>query len=148
MSDLTIGVIVAFMASVCWAVGSVLIRLGIDKVSPPSATFFSILSGFIFVAAIALIIDAGAFLEISASTIAGFALVGLLSFMGGRLFYYTSVSLIGVGRATAMGGATPIIAAVLAVFFLDEQLTIPLAIGIMAVVVGVGLIVTGPAQKS
>ena len=148
MSDPTIGVIVAFMASVCWAVGSILVRLGIDKVSPPSATFFSILSGFFFVTTIALIIDAGAFLELSAPTVAGFALVGLISFMGGRLLYYTSVSLIGVGRATAMGGATPIIAAVLAVLFLDEQLTIPLAIGIMAVVVGVGLIVTGPAQKS
>ena len=148
MSDPTIGVIVALMASVCWAVGSILVRLGIDKVSPPSATFFSILSGFFFVAAIALVIDAGAFLEISASTFAGFALVGLLAFMVGRLLYYTSVSLIGVGRATAMGGATPIVAAVLAVLFLDEQLTVQLAIGIMAVVVGIGLIVSGPAQKS
>ena len=58
MSDPTIGVIVALMASVCWAVGSILVRLGIDKVSPPSATFFSILSGFFFVTVIALIIDA------------------------------------------------------------------------------------------
>ena len=47
-----------------------------------------------------------------------------------------------------MGGAVPIVASILAVLFLDEQLTIPLAVGIAAVVAGVGMIVFGPAQGS
>ncbi len=63
--------------------------------------------------------------------------------MGGRFLYYTSVSLIGVGRATALGGATPIVASLLAVLFLGELLTLPLALGIIAVVAGVALIVSG-----
>ncbi len=148
MSDVTVGILVALVASLSWAVGSILVRLGIDRVSPPSATFLSIVSGFLFITVIAVIMDAGAFLELTPRAIGGFALVGLLSFLGGRFLYYTAVSMIGVGRATAMGGAVPIVASILAVLFLDEQLTIPLAVGIAAVVAGVGMIVFGPAQGS
>ena len=147
MTDTTLGIILAFSASMCWAVGSILIRLGIDRVSPTSATFFSVLAGFIFVALIALIIDPRAFTNLTLQAVAGFALIGVLSFVGGRFLYYTAVSKLGVGRATAMGGAMPIFASVLAVIFLGEQITIQLAIGILAVVVGVGLIVTGPTQE-
>ena len=148
MTDATLGITLAFVASLCWAFGSILIRLGIARVSPQSATFLSVLAGYIFVALIALIVDAGAFLELTPAAIAGFAFVGFISFMGGRFLYYTAVSMIGVGRATAMGGAMPMIASVLAVLFLGEQLTIPLAVGIIAVVAGIGLIVSGPAQRS
>ena len=148
MTDTTLGITLAFTASLCWAFGAILIRLGINRVSPTSATFISVLAGFIFVAAIAVILDASAFLDLTPQAIGGFALIGLLSFMGGRFLYYTAVSKIGIGRATAMGGAMPIIASVLAVIFLDERLTIQLAIGIIAVVIGVGLIVTGPAHES
>lgn len=148
MTDTTIGIILAFSASICWAVGAILIRLGINRVSPTSATFISIAAGFIFVAIIAAIMDPSAFLELDVRPLGGFALVALLSFMGGRFFYYTAVSKIGVGRATAMGGAMPIIASILAVIFLDERVTIQLAIGILAVVIGVALIVTGPQHQS
>ncbi len=148
MTDTTLGIILAFSASMCWAVGAILIRLGISRVSPTSATFISIAAGFIFVAIIAVIMDPSAFLELNLQSLGGFALVALLSFMGGRFFYYTAVSKLGVGRATAMGGAMPIVATILAVIFLGELVTIQLAIGILAVVVGVALIVTDPAQQS
>ena len=97
MTDTTLGIILAFSASMCWAVGAILIRLGISRVSPTSATFISIAAGFIFVAIIAVIMDPSAFLELNLQSLGGFALVALLSFMGGRFFYYTAVSKIGVG---------------------------------------------------
>ncbi len=148
MTEVTLGIIIALVASLSWAVGSILVRLGIDRVSPQSATFLSIISGFIFVTIIALILDVNAFTELTLPALGGFALVGLLSFMGGRFLYYTAVSMIGVGRATAMGGAVPMIASGLAVVFLDENMTLLLAVGIVAVVAGIGLIVSGPAQQS
>jgi drug/metabolite transporter (DMT)-like permease len=61
--------------------------------------------------------------------------------LGGRALYYTGVSLIGVGRATALGGGGPIVSSLLAVVLLGEIVTMPLAIGIAAVVVGVLVIV-------
>ena len=125
MSDATLGITFAFVASLCWAFGSILIRLGIARVSPQSATFLSVLAGFVFVALIALIVDAGAFLELTPAALAGFAFVGFISFMGGRFLYYTAVSMIGVGRATAMGGAMPMIASVLAVLFLGRTIDHP-----------------------
>ena len=142
MSDFAVGITLALVASVSWAVGSVLIRLGIDYVSSRTATFLSIAAGLVYVLTLALIIDAPAFLDLSLGVVAGFTLVGLLAFAAGRFLYYTSVGLIGVGRATAIGGAVPIVSAAMAVIFLNEVLTIPLAVGIVAVAGGIGLIVT------
>ncbi len=142
MSDTAIGISFALVASVSWAVASVLIRLGLDRVGTRSATFISIIAGFAYILTIALIMDASAFLNLTLKVVLGFMLVGLLSFGAGRFLYYTSVGLIGVGRATAMGGAVPIVSAVMAVIFLNEVLTLPLGIGIVAVTGGVALIVT------
>jgi drug/metabolite transporter (DMT)-like permease len=142
LSDTAVGISFALVASVSWAVASVLIRLGLDRVGARSATFISIIAGFAYVLTIALIMDASAFLDVTLGVVLGFGLVGLLSFGAGRFLYYTSVGLIGVGRATAMGGAVPIVSAVMAVIFLNEVLTVPLGIGIVAVTAGVALIVT------
>ena len=130
------------VASVSWAVASLLIRLGLERVGARSATFVSIVAGLAYVLTIGLIMDASAFLDLTLKVVLGFTLVGLLSFGAGRLLYYTSVGLIGVGRATAIGGAVPIVSAALAVIFLNEVLTLPLGIGIVAVTGGIALIVT------
>ena len=143
MSAATIGILIALAASISWAFGSIFIRLGIDRVGATTSTFISIVAGFVYVLAVTLIVDARAVLDIPLSTVLGFVVVGMLSFVGGRLLYYTSVSLIGIGRATAMGGAVPIVSSLLAVLFLGELLTLPLALGIGAVVAGVALIVSG-----
>ena len=130
------------VASVSWAVASLLIRLGLERVGARSATFVSIVAGLAYVLTIGLIMDASAFLDLTLKVVLGFTLVGLLSFGAGRFLYYTSVGLIGVGRATAIGGAVPIVSATLAVIFLNEVLTLPLGIGIVAVTGGIALIVT------
>ena len=141
MSDTAAGIAVALVASVSWAAGSILIRLGIEHVSARTATFLSVASGLVYVLAIALIMDAPAFLDLTTGAVLGFAVVGVLSFGAGRFLYYTSVGLIGVGRATAIGGAVPIVAAAMAVVFLGEALTVPLTAGIVAVAAGIALIV-------
>jgi drug/metabolite transporter (DMT)-like permease len=142
LSDTVVGISFALVASVSWAVASVVIRLGLDRVGARSATFLSIIAGLAYVLTVALIMDASAFLDLTLKVVLGFMLVGTLSFGAGRFLYYTSVGLIGVGRATAIGGATPIVSAVMAVVFLNEVLTLPLGIGIVAVAGGVALIVT------
>lgn len=143
MSAATIGILIALAASISWAFGSIFIRLGIERVGATTSTFISIVAGFVYVLAVTLIVDSSAFFDLSLSIVLGFVIVGMLSFAGGRFLYYTSVSLIGIGRATAMGGAVPIVSSLLAVLFLGELLTLPLALGIGAVVAGVALIVSG-----
>ena len=142
MNNTTLGIILALVASLEWGVGSIFARLGMRHVSSTTATFLSLIAGFVVTLTFALIMDAPAFLALSAGTVLAFALLGFLQFGLGRLLNYTSISLIGVGRATAIGGSAPIFASVLAVLFLGEKLTIPLALGILAVVSGVALIAT------
>ena len=51
-------------------------------------------------------------------------------------------SLLGVSRATPVFSAAPFIAMVLAIIFLDEQLTVPIVVGALAAMAGVALIVS------
>ncbi|MDP7619118.1 MAG: hypothetical protein QF652_02565, partial [Dehalococcoidia bacterium] len=75
------------VASVSWAVASLLIRLGLERVGARSATFISIVAGLAYVLTIGLIMDAPAFLDLTLKVVLGFTLVGLLSFGAGRLLY-------------------------------------------------------------
>jgi drug/metabolite transporter (DMT)-like permease len=141
MSEPFIGVLFTIAATFSWAAGSICLRFGIDGVRILPATAISLVSGFFYVLFINLIIDYQALFHISLFTFIGFSLIGITQFLGGRALYYTGVSLIGVGRATALGGGGPIVSSLLAVVLLGEIVTMPLAIGIAAVVVGVLVIV-------
>ena len=142
------GVILALIASAEWGVGSIFARLGMRHISSTTATFLSLLAGFSVTVAVALIMDASAFLALSLGTVLAFAFLGFLQFGVGRFMGYTSISLIGVGRATAIGGSAPIFSSVLAILFLGEKLSLPLALGTVAVVVGIALIATEGQKKS
>jgi DME family drug/metabolite transporter len=142
MNTVLIGILFALGASFSWASGSIALRFGIAGMRILPATAVSLFGGLLYVLAVNLIFDPGAIGRIESSVFFTFALIGGLQFLGGRALYYRGVALIGVGRATALGGGTPIIASLLAVLFLGELITTPLAGGILAVVVGGGIIVS------
>ena len=142
MNTVLIGILFALAASISWAAGSIALRFGIAGMRILPATAVSLFAGLLYVLVVNLIFDPGAIGRVEPSVFFGFAVIGVLQFLGGRALYYRGVGLIGVGRATALGGATPIIASLLAVFFLGEIITIPLASGILAVVIGVAIIVS------
>ena len=142
MNTVLIGILFALGASVSWASGSIALRFGIAGMRILPATTVSLLGGLLYVLTVNLIFDPGAIGRIESSVFLAFALIGGLQFLGGRALFYRGVGLIGVGRATALGGGTPIIASLLAVLFLGEVITIPLASGILAVVIGGAIIVS------
>jgi len=142
MSTVLVGILFALAASISWAAGSIALRFGIAGMRILPATAVSLFSGLLYVFIVNLIFDPGAITRVEMGIFLGFAFIGVLQFLGGRALYYRGVALLGVGRATALGGATPIIASILAVVFLGEVVTLPLAIGILAVVTGVAVIVS------
>ena len=142
MNTALIGILFALGACISWAAANIVLRFGIAEMRIFPATAVSLLGGLLYVLVVNLIFDPGAIGRMESSVILAFALVGVVQFLGSRSLFYRGVALIGVGRATALGGGSPIMGSLLAVFFLGEVVTLPLAIGILAVVTGVAVIVS------
>jgi uncharacterized membrane protein len=142
MSDPLLGAILAVLAAASWAAGAVVARLGMRNMGPTTATFISLVSGFVVTLAIALVMDAGAIFAVSMGTIGMFAVLGAIQFPIGRFLSYNGIRLAGVAPASAILGSSPIVAASLALIFLDEELTIPVIMGILAVVAGLAIVVS------
>ena len=142
MSDPILGVVFAFIASASWAVGAIFARVGMRHVSSSTGTLISLMAGFAAIASIALIMDFDAVFSVSSQTILWLALLGFIQFPVGRFLHYSGIRLAGVGPASTVGGAVPLFAAGMAIVFLGEQMTYPIALGTVAVVVGLALVMS------
>lgn len=60
--------------------------------------------------------------------------------MLGRVFYYKSISWIGASRSDAIKASQPLHATLIAIFLLDEALTIIHFVGIVIIIVGVAAV--------
>jgi drug/metabolite transporter (DMT)-like permease len=142
MNTALIGILFAVAATISWAAANILLRFGIAGMRILPATAVSLFGGLLYVLAVNLIFDPGAIGRIESRVFFAFALIGVVQFLGSRSLFYRGVALIGVGRATALGGGSPIMGSLLAVFFLGEIVTLSLASGILAVVIGTTIIVS------
>lgn len=142
MNTVLIGILFALGACISWAAANIVLRFGIAEMRIFPATAVSLLGGLLYISVVNLIFDPGAIGRIESSAFFAFALVGVVQFLGSRSLFYRGVALIGVGRATALGGGSPIMGSLLAVFFLGEIVTVSLASGILAVVIGTTIIVS------
>jgi drug/metabolite transporter (DMT)-like permease len=79
-------------------------------------------------------------------TIANLAMSGIMWLALGRVFAYTSINLIGAARASQLTSTQVIFAAVLSVIFLQENMTLTLAVGTTAIFLGELLISTSNPQ--
>ena len=152
MSDPILGVIFALTASTSWAVGANFARVGMRQVGSSLGTLISLMAGFAVISTIALIIDFDAVFSVSSTTLLWLALLGFIQFSVGRFLHYSGIRLAGVGPASTVGGSTPLFAAIMAIIFLGEQMTYPIAVGTVAVVVGLALVMSsahaqGPTQR-
>ena len=148
MSDPIIGVIFALIASTSWAVGAIFARVGMRQVSSSIGTLISLMAGFIAITAIALIIDFDALFSVSSSTLLWLALLGFIQFPVGRFLHYSGIRLAGVGPASTVGGSTPLFAAAMAIVFLGERMTYSIAVGTVAVVSGLALVMSRAHAQS
>lgn len=73
-------------------------------------------------------------------SLAAFAGAGLAGPMLGRVCFFASVHRIGASRGEVVKSSTPLLATILAVLFLEEQLTGPHLAGIVLIVTGIALV--------
>ena len=137
------GALLAVTAALCWAIGAILARLGLQGgIKASTGTFISTISSLVLLGGLALIINFKDVLQLSLAAVAWFAVIGVINYVGGRQFNYSAIRRIGVTKASPLFASAPLFAFIFAVIFLGESVNPALIIGTLTIVGGIGLVVT------
>ena len=129
------------MAALGFGLSAVFIKAAMSSVSVKTATVVSLISSTVVTMIFALIFHSKEILALSPMAFLWFILAGLITFLGGRLLNFQAINLVGASKASAVVSATPLLAAILAVTFLNETVNLMLGIGTMMIVTGIDLVV-------
>lgn len=107
-----------------------------------TGTVVSLASGVLMVGAITLILYGSEMFALTAGALAWFALLGLVNYPLGRFFNFVGVHLAGVSRTAPILSAATLVASALGITLGGETLTPAIALGTVAIVGGVVLILS------
>jgi drug/metabolite transporter (DMT)-like permease len=126
----------ALITSITNALGSVMIAKGMKGASPAVAAFYSVLAQ----AAILTALLFTRFPPLNLIAVSLFVLGGFLSLGLGRLLYFVSMRSMGVAKASAVIGSSPVMTTLLSILVLSEQLAMTTFLGAVTVASGIALI--------
>lgn len=136
-----IGVVIALAVATAFSFMNILIRWGVrpgERDNGLRATL--IVNVVVFTILLALLTAAGRGVTLSAEGVGAFILAGLFATFLGRYTLFAAIGLIGAARAAAIKNATPLVSVGLAIGFLGEVLSIPSALGMALVMLGLFLL--------
>ena len=134
----------AFLAALGFAVGTIFMRVGTQRLSPPTATLFNVITGAVLVLSLALGVSYSEVKSLDLQTLGWFALMGTMAYPFARVLVNTAITMVGASGAAPMGSIQPILALGLAVAFLDERPNLLVIAGTVVVVGGLITIVLRP----
>jgi drug/metabolite transporter, DME family len=131
----------ALASALCSALATILISRGLLRYGPYTGAWVNLAVGTACVW-IAVMLGGG----VGRPTLAGvayFALAGLIGTFGGRLLRFISIETVGASMSAALINLSPLIASVLAIIVLGEQVTPPIVVGTLVIVAGTMLLSAG-----
>ena len=137
-------ILLALAAAMSWGVSAVLVRKGLRDMSTQTGTLISLAAGLIFTAVLVAIFQFHQLVTVSLTTIALFAVIGILNFPMGRFFNYLAMGRLGVGRSTPILASAPLFAVLIAVVFTHESVHLGTVAGIGLILSGLYVTVTAP----
>ena len=133
------GIIFSLLAASGFAATAVFARTALQRMSAPYGTLLSLFVSTVAAMAIAAVLHPDELLGISAVALGWLFLVGFLNFPLGRMFNYTSVTMVGVSKASTVVATSPLFATILAVIILGERVSAITLLGTVAVIGGLAL---------
>ena len=137
-----LGIGLSLLAGVGFGATAIVVRLSVQHMRPLTVTVVSLVVGAAISVTVAVIVDGGAMVRITAAALPWLIASGLLNFHAGRLLNFTAVSLAGVSRSSPIVGATPLFALVLAVLLGGETVNAAIIAGTLAIIAGLGLVLS------
>jgi drug/metabolite transporter (DMT)-like permease len=148
ISEATLGALAALGSAMAWAVTSLLARtlmpvLGSVGVNAVRST----IGGAILVVWVLATDGAGAFTAISANAWVFLTLSIVMAIALGDTVFFESTKALGLARAMTISTTYPLGAALIAAAFLDEPVTLAIAVGALVTLAGLVLIVAPWAER-
>lgn len=148
ISDPTLGALCALGAALAWSVTSLLARSVLTHYG--SVTINAVRSGvagILLVACVSATAGPGVLVAMSGATFALLAVSIVAAIAIGDTVFFESTRAIGLGRAMTIATTYPIGAAVLAAAFLQESISVAVAVGTFLTLSGVAVIVSGRSSE-
>lgn len=131
----------ALASALISASATILLRRGLRHDGPYTAVWMNLAVGIVLVwLAVAL---TGGFGQPSLRGITFFALAGLIGTVGGRIFRFIGIDLVGAAISAAMINLSPLVSTGLAILVLGEHVTLPILMGTLVIVAGTTLLSSG-----
>jgi drug/metabolite transporter (DMT)-like permease len=143
-----IGAFMALGVGFLFAAGVVMARVGLVNVPSSTGNLISVVSGWVPIAVIAAIFYPNELFTMPAAAYLWMIAVGAINFPIGRFLNLASLKMLGVARANPVMATAPLYSAFVGVVFLDENMTWPIALGILITMGGVILVVTSAMRGS
>ena len=138
---MALAVVFSFLAALGFSSGYVLIRVGTQRLSAPTATFFTVISGAVLISALALILDLPEVISVTPTALGWFALMGVMAYPLARVLQTTAITWVGATRAAPVSSLQPIFAMALALTILGERPNLLVILGTPIIVCGLVLVV-------
>lgn len=135
---------IALAAALSYATSGIAAKRGLRYSTPITVTLVSVTVHAVTLS-IALWLSGG-IPEVSWWVLFLFALTGTLQPVI-RLFTYAAIHYVGASRGTTLRSSHPLFSTTLAILFLGEQVSLPLAAGTVLIVAGIGLISWQPEAE-
>jgi drug/metabolite transporter (DMT)-like permease len=137
---LALAIVFALLSALGFGSGNILMRIGTQRLSAPTATFFAVFSGAVVLVCLAFVLDLPGIIALPPVAWAWFALMGAMAYPLARVLINSSITMVGASRAAPMSSFQPIFALGLGMAFLGERPNLLVGLGTPVVVVGLILV--------
>lgn len=135
------GFALAFFTALCWAIGSVLLQIGVNDVDPIDANFVRMIFGAGVIAPVYLSAVRRGMPRPSRKATKIVLVAAFFGMAWGSLLYTYAVKMVGASVASVLGSISPLFALPISIVFLKERFTIKSILGVLLTVSGVILVV-------
>ena len=143
---MVVPVVLAFVSACGFATGSVLMRVGTQHVTPPVATFYTVLVGAILVTGIAFAVDFDEIKALPLEVYGWITVMGILAYCVARVLHNTALQMVGAARTVPMISMQPLMAFAIGFLILGERPNLLITIG-TPIIVGGLLLVMIPRRR-
>src|SRR3989338_547700 len=135
--DLQTGVFYALVSGALWGIGPLLLKRGMTLSNVSTATLIEQYTSVMLLAIIATARGELFLLDFSGKAFWAFVGAGAVGASFGKIFYYKGIDTVGASKSTSVKNSSPLLTVLLAVILLGEDVTFPVGVGSVLIVVGI-----------
>ena len=138
-----VGVGLALLVAIFFAIGAILLQVGVEDVSPIDGNFVRVAFGSVAFIPMFLIAKHRGMPTPPQRTVKIISVAGLLGMGLGSLLYVSTIKFVGAAVTSVLSSLSPLFALPISMVFLKERITRVAMLGVVATIAGVILVVLG-----